>query len=445
MPRIRNSRRKHEDDKRALLASLRLDRPLALPDFGNLTLRPQEDLLLWLDRSGLTLYLLARLRKTAATLSISPGLLRQLELRLDANRHRTGILLQQLASVMNALQYLGIPCAVLKGFSLTPEFCFDPSYRHQTDLDLLIDSAHVAAAADALARLGYHRVSRPSPDEFAFSTPLRRTPTPRDFIYDLPWHLAVELHPTLWEPVSGIAIESPHVDFRNTHTHKVLGVEFPALPLEQTLLLQLLHVFRHLVGGWIRPSWLYELARFVNGPLATPAVCSQLLSLLSSGAVSTQTAHACGLSLAMAAQVFGASVPPLLQTQLIDIMPQRSRQWSRLFAERFALSELCGTKLGLLVESAFAPDSATWRKHLVRRLFPVSGRPSLGAIQAESTARRWRHRLSSAANIAGRIHFHFFSGTELAWEALRWRLRTASSAAKPQEPSPGGLLSPPGI
>jgi hypothetical protein len=427
------------EEKLAILRFLRFSETLdlRLPQISG---RRESELLLWLDQSGLALYFLVRLRQTGTALCFPEKILRMLESRLDANRTRTRLLLEQLAQVVSLLEVRGIPYAVLKGFSLVPEFCPDPFLRHQSDIDLLLAREHVPAAAAALAECGYGRIPSSCAEEFVFSTPLRQTPSKWDNIY-APREKRVEIHVSLWDPFPDIAVDAPKVELRDLPLRQLMSVQFRTLPLEHLLLVELLHVFRHLLGSWIRASWLYEIARFLNGSEATSEVASRMLSAIPS----PNTAHACAVALAMAGTVFRCAIPGVLQQELILKMPESSRRWVHNYAERYLLVGLSGSKLGLLLERAFAPTPQAWRLHLARRIIPVHGRASLGAVTPVTSLQRWRHRLHQAAHVLGRVQFHAFSAMELAWEAFLARRRWAGMKSRGQEPKPGGLLSPPGI
>jgi hypothetical protein len=401
-------------EKLEILHCLRFTENREAPRLDHLSWREQSALLLWLDQSGLALYLLDRLRQANAVRCLPENIACRLEDKLEANRKRTGLLVEQLAEVVSLLEAGGIPYAVMKGFSLSPEFCSNPVLRHQTDIDLLLARKDVAAASTALESCGYSRIPSLFEEEFVFSTPLRETPSRRDNIY-APRERKIEIHVSLWDPVCGIAVDAPELDLKNVSAREVMGVKFCALPLEQAFLLQLLHVFRHFLGGWIRPSWVYELGWFLGGPRATSNVCASMLSLIPS----PNTVHACGLCLSMATTVFRGRIPSLLEQELLANMPEPSRRWAEHYAERFLLSDISGTKLGLLVERAFAIDPQGWRTHLMRRMLPFRSRPHLGTVQPGTASLRWRHRLHEAGHFIGRLKFHITSGIELGWEAFR--------------------------
>jgi hypothetical protein len=426
--------------KLAIFHFLRLRGAAEPPRFDSLSSREQSALSLWLDHSGLALYFAHKLQQTNALHNVPAEMVCKLKDNLHANRIRVGLLLQQLAQVVSLLEARGVPYAVLKGFSLAPEFCPDPVLRHHTDIDLLLHRSDVPAASAALLEHGYDRLPSLFEDEFVFSTPIQKSPSRQDDIY-APRERKVELHLSFWDPVPGISIESPAIDLSTVSRREVVGVQFFTLTLEQIFPLQLLHLFRHLLGGWIRPSWVYELAYFLNSPHATSDVCSRMLRSIPS----QNTANAYALSLSIAAKVFGAPVGLLLQQELLAVMPRQGNWWTQTYAERFLLSDLSGSKLGLLVEHCFATDRLAWRAHLLRRLLPYRSRPHLGVLRTSSRSAHWHHRLREASHFLRRLAFHAASDIELGWELLKARGWRSKATPGWRNRHSGGLLSPPGV
>jgi len=423
------------NEKLALIRCLSPNERFQPVQLRRLSSGQQRALLLWLDQSGLALYLLARLQQVDAT-SLLPGeLLVGLQQRLEANRRRTDVLKEQLAQVVAALDRRRLPYAILKGFSLSPQFCPDPALRHQIDIDVLIRPEHTSAASDAILSSGYRRIRSLTPGELVFQTPLSKTPSRRDEVYSLPKHFKVELHSSLWEEVGGMTLNAPADNLLYTLRRFVEGVSFPVVPTERALIFHLLHVFRHLLAGWIRPSWLYEIAWFLNAPDANPELCRRAMTLISN----TLSAQACGLPLCMASQLFQVEIPAPLARGLVDTLPREMKAWCSEYAERVVLCDPEGTKLGLLVERSFAKDRRAWRKRLLRRLAPFQGRPYLGDVEAGQVIPRWSHRLKNGLFLLQRLRFHLIADLEFSWEALRFSKRLRN-LPRPPVNDHGGLF-----
>ena len=111
--------------------------------------------LLWLDHAGLALYLLRRLQSLKATDILPPSILRRFEDNRAQNRRRLDDMVDQFATINKGFYRAGVNLAVIKGFSLTPEFCPDASLRTPSDLDYLIDKQSLPLARRVLEEAGY--------------------------------------------------------------------------------------------------------------------------------------------------------------------------------------------------------------------------------------------------------------------------------------------------
>src|SRR5262249_24229473 len=92
----------------------------------------------WLDNSGLTLYFLQKLNDAGATDTLPKKVLSQLERDFASNRRRVAMLSRCFAAVNCSFDDAGIRYAVVKGFSLVPDFCASADLRYQGDFDYLI-------------------------------------------------------------------------------------------------------------------------------------------------------------------------------------------------------------------------------------------------------------------------------------------------------------------
>ncbi len=119
-------------------------------DFGRMarfSLRDWERTVGWLDRAGLTLYLLERLRGCGATEVLPPRVFDRFEQNLTDNRCRVDHLLSETGCINEKFDQAGVEYVVIKGFSLWPEFCGDPYLRTQCDLDYLVARQSLRSAS----------------------------------------------------------------------------------------------------------------------------------------------------------------------------------------------------------------------------------------------------------------------------------------------------------
>lgn len=114
------------------------------------------------------------------------------------------------------------------------------------------------------------------------------------------------------------------------------------------LILQLLHVFRHLLSSWIRQSWLYEICYFLNHNREGNEFWKTFLRFISED---QPTSDACGMVLALCSLVFKVQLPEIVDESLMPKLPRPLREWVRLCGEQFVLSDMRGTKLGRMIHA----------------------------------------------------------------------------------------------
>jgi hypothetical protein len=394
------------------------------PDFSNLHLlktcgrKDVERFLQWLDHSGLTLYFLSRLKDYKGIEHVSVSFREALDRRFRSNCNRVEKMLREFGKVNDALKNRGVSHAFLKGFTLTPEFCPDPCLRHQSDIDILVHSASVQEAMQALIECGYSREDSDVSSEIRFTTPLQHIPSHHDDIYDTSTQREVELHTSIWEKTGHVSLSTPNDCLEKARLRSLRDIDFFSLSAEDMFLMQVLHAFSHLLGSWVRVSWLWEIHYF----LKKHAEENELW-----GAIRTRAGDdpilrkAMGLVLGLTKELFDSSLPELLNDWCVRTLPERVETWMRHFGIRWALSDLEGSKLTLFIHQEFLEDAGEWNAYLLRRVIPVPGRPSIGHIQASDVKIRLMAHASQVMFAGQRLVFHSTALLILAWEGVRWR------------------------
>src|SRR5580704_8952961 len=152
----------------------------------------------WLHDAGLALYLLQKLRQGNVTDIVPTATLSRLEENLAANRRRVAYMARQFEFLNQKLSAAGVRYAVVKGFSLVPQFCPDASLRHQSDFDYLVDNQSLALAQTVLEDAGYSLQKR-KPNELIFLRPSAGAPPPADEQYEAHSPHAVDLRCAFWD------------------------------------------------------------------------------------------------------------------------------------------------------------------------------------------------------------------------------------------------------
>src|SRR5581483_835806 len=273
-----------------------------------------ERLLLWLDESGLALYFLRRVEQERELASLSAKLQEGLLSRQELNRGRVAEMLREFARVNDALSSAGVRYAVLKGFSLVPDFCPDPDIRHHNDIDVVVHPESLPKAVSVVSASGYRRIFSESPGEYKFILPLPRLSLHRSHIYACPGIGILELHLSACESSPGRKQPSLPDVFEHIATQELRGIVFPVLSMDDKLLVHMLHVFRHLTIMSVRTSWLYELSIFL-GTNRCPSWSRRFCQRAGSDKL---VRHSCGVTLLLSHNLFGMAIPDALHSWCID-------------------------------------------------------------------------------------------------------------------------------
>lgn len=389
--------------RRAVLACLQQN-PKS-PDLSCLT-EPRVDgcqVLNWLDDSGLALYLLDRLRALNLTSALNLCFVNALEARLESNRCRTASMLQEFARVNTTLQSIPITYAVMKGFALPSEFCPEPWLRHQCDIDLLVTPGSVRDVQEALEGLGYKVESADPSGEICLAIRSGHVPSSTDYLYEPPKNRHVEIHSEFHESVSGVTLQVGQEWSENIEWAEIEGVRFPRLQLPYRLLGQILHVFRH-TSSWVRLSWLYEIAYFLEQFHDNSELWVKVDQLTRH---SRKVQNACGVVCKMVGEVFGTAFPDVIEESWIKPLPFRQMAWVRRHGSRWVLQEFTTSeKLGFLLQRDFADSKWSWWQFRFRRY----------AKFLKSILRRSEYSHSLFLRERIRKHINYL------WHCLRWKV-----------------------
>lgn len=375
-------------------------------------------LLTWLDQSGLALYLLNQLQQHDALYRVPAEFREALERRSTANRERTSEMLREFGQIVDSFKKNNVCFCALKGFTLTPEFCPATELRHQTDFDFLVAPESVEAAGRALQYFGYAQQETQQGDEVTFATPLRYIPSSTDDIYAIPRHREVDLLTTIRHVTHGVSIDAPSDFLERVETKTSHGISFPSLPAEDMFCVQVMHAFKHVMGSWVRLSWLVELGYFVDRHYNDVNLWQAVIDRMGRD---PKARSATGLVLSLTNAVFPRSIPPVLVDWCLRSLPPRIETWVAQFGMKMALSDLEGTKVTLFVHREFVDDPGSWNLYLRNRVFPTGRASSIGVVATGGPGARMRVRASQWLHTARRSAFHARELFSLPVEAIRWR------------------------
>jgi hypothetical protein len=386
--------------------------------------REWEHVLRWLDDSGLAFYFLQKLRNTNSN-AVPTWVISRLEGNFAANRQRVDAMSRRFGFLNQRFQEACVRFAVLKGFSLVPQFCADATLRHQSDFDYLVDDQSFAAARRILVEAGYSQKAPDSSHEFVFLMPgTQASRNGEQYSAQAPH--AVELHLDPWDSDDLHRLPGVPRQFsvQRTRIQRVSGLSFPALTEEDAFLLQILHACQHLFTYWIRMSCFFEIGYFLNQRTSDTSLWNRIEQQVGDNLVLREFVV---VITELVAMLFRAPLPEPVRAWGPRIRPA-PRVWIENYARPWAFCEMPAfefrlfprAKLALFLYQQYRDNCA--QKHVVRnRLLTFSrlGRMASAAKDKPSLildVRWWRRQL-----LIRRSLFHALAGLRYLYEIPRWR------------------------
>lgn len=422
---------------KAVVRYLSLDRECADADeLRRFKTRDWQNAFMWLDNAGLTLYLLRRLQALDATEILPPDVLARFEQNLSDNRLRVEEVAKETARINQEFERRSVKYAVVKGLSLVPAYCPDAYLRTQCDLDYLVDRQSLVSAQTSLKTYGYEARGA-SEVQFNFGKPLRRVPSRFDDPYSTLTDPMVELHVSMWDQKTHrVSLDELEFPLENVTTQQWNTLRFSTLSDEDAFLLQMLHVFQHLLACWVKPSWLLEIGHFLKVRQTDAPFWARVNNRWRNA---PRAAEFSAITLVLAEQVFGAPIPPMLEGLRQTLRPEAGL-WLRTYSRTWALGDrplhesslFPDSKLSLLLHREYLPDLRIRRKVMQRYLLPLN-KPSTIAVPVknkpstlvQATWRQW-------AFVAHRLSFHVRSGLRYLWESRRWQRLNRQASLQPK-------------
>ncbi len=396
------------------LASSIVDLLAGSPDFScsrqfsRFGLRDWEISMFWLDASGLALLVEDRIRRDGLSGFIPEKILARLQAAARNNRGRTEAMLAEFARLCSALETAEITFAVLKGFSLVPDYCRTPTLRLQIDLDFLISPEQIDPVSAVMTSLGYELVSR-LPFEVRFASG-SRLPRPHADLYLPPASFVVEFHFGLVDRPE-FSAPMPHDALQRRCWSEQLGIRFPTLAKDDQFLHHSLHAFQDVFMFSLRVSSLFETATFLRISQFDDVFWQDVERRVLQW--DSRIGDKLGLILALAVEVCGAKIPRKLSAWTVERCSPRILLWVRRYGRRWCLHQFPGSKLSILLASEFM-DRRTCLRFARNSLAPRF----LDDRGGRQTSRKAQHR--SWSYTISRAVFHLREAIRLAIEYPAW-------------------------
>jgi hypothetical protein len=375
-----------------------------------LSLREWQDLLRWLDTSGLALYFLDRLCELNMSSLLPQDVIGRLRQNLSDNAKRIAFMIAESASLQVAFQKAGVSYAVLKGFSLWPISVPRIELRSQLDLDFLVAQESAVAARQILEEAGYQL--RASDDKNLDFSANEGSTTSLKTMYETGRVRTAELH--IESVAAGQTSLLTRIDCLRFH-----GLTMPALSPLDLFLGQGLHLYKHLCSQFVRAAHLIEFRRHV---IARHDDAHFWHALERQCAAQPQVGIRLGVVLLLIARVMGPFAPGALTRWTVDPLPLAVHLWVDRYGPRIALAGFPGTKLYLLLEQELealgVPRKHSLRHALLPRRLP---QPISVAVPGESLrAQVNRHFRQFQFNLL-RLRFSCVEGIRYGYESMLWK------------------------
>jgi hypothetical protein len=379
----------------------------------HLTRRDWQDLLLWLDTSGLALYFFDRLEKLNLLGILPLPVHARLKRNLEDNSKRIDAMIAESVRIQSRFQAAGLSYAALKGFSLWPISVPRVELRSQLDLDFLVAEEGAAEARKILEDFGYrlNAVAGESRTTWEFVTD-EFCPSSLEYLYKSNARRSLDLH----IDAPSLGRESRLFRSRTLPFH---GIQMPVLSPLDLFLGQGLHVYQHVCCEFIRTAHLVEFYRHIVARQRDDAFWNRLRTQIEND---RETCVRLGMVVLLLSRVMGRFAPDALTCFTVDQLPPTASLWADLYAHRIALASFPGSKLYLLLREEMKPMGLAAKRTLHQALVPRAMPPAIEpAVPGETALARMNRYYRQARFFLFRLRFHLFEGSRFVFESIFWR------------------------
>jgi len=396
-----------------------------LREFGA---RDWMDCLPWLRLSSLELLLVERMKTSNCAHVIPSGLSPVLDEDAALNRQRLAAMKQEFESLLGLMKASGAPYAVLKGFSLVPDYCPAPQFRNQYDFDFLISAAGLPRVDALLRNAGFIRKYPESPVRPVVYHHAQRIPHPPSTlagIFSPDLHRSLEVHTQLWESgTEGLGVNWPGDPLSRLIQKDWEGLIFPVLAAEDALLFQVLHTFRHILNNWCRLSWFHEIAVLLQRRSGDETFWMDFRRLVQG---QERLCQCVGIVFQLASRLFDAEVPHAIRPFTSGTITPAMALWVERYGIRSAMQNFSNDKCSLLLHELFVEDTAAWSRIRSHRLFPRHKPHTVVSLEGSHGPRLWPARFKQALHALRRMRFHLIAGLKYMGALPLWAIETRPS------------------
>ena len=402
--------------KDAIIASFSQPASSVAAQLAEFSIHDWRGILIWLDLSGLALYLLDRLIHLRLLSSLPAPIRERLEQNLADNRERASALFSETVAISKELHQARIPFAVLKGVTLCPELVSDITLRCQADIDILISETDAIAVRDILVGFGY-RLNTIKGHEWSFtagvSMPMKSTD-----IYRIRPQRQVELH--LLSPAAPGCEAHQENLLARARPRLIQGAELPALSPPDMFIQLARHIFKHLCSEHTRAQWVLEFCRFIEMRKDDREFWRNVEMM---AGPEPQAMLAIAATTHLAYSVFGLCAPEALTSWTSANLPLPVRLWIETYGRRVLLAQFPASKFYLFLRQQLEMNNSAqrvvvWHHLLPRHWWPV---PVTSGKKDERLIDRISRYCLEARVALMRFRFHMRTGIPFVIESWRWQ------------------------
>jgi hypothetical protein len=196
------------------------------------------------------------------------------------------------------------------------------------------------------------------------------------------------------------------------------GQSLPRLSSVDQFIGQASHILGHLCGPSTRVAWLLEFMRHTRMHFADRQFWNDVSQRI---AGKREDEIAVGVASLLASDIFGAEIPGLLESGVVNRLPDGVRLWAELYGRRAILADFPGTKLHLLLREQVYSGDPHWRRQKISALLPQRRAPRILPVRRDVGMRQWlRSEIYQLRYDLFRLRFHVVEGLRYVVEARQW-------------------------
>lgn len=322
------------------------------------------------------------------------------------------------SELAHSLRNVGAEHLVLKGFAQSPDYVADPRLRMQSDIDVFCPPKSIVGARDALFELGYEPQQglEHHPDDHL--PPMKRKTDWkwRGDAFDPDMPISVELHFRFWNRTTTRLNPQGLEQFWVRRIERRMdSFILPTLSRIDGLGYSALHVFRHLLMGYLIPSHVYELAWFLETNADNEVFWKDWRGLHDDSLRRLEA-----VCFRLASEWFACSLPEEVAKE-IDCLPTSVQQWFLKYGDSPLNALIRPNKDALWLHLSLLESRHTKILAFCDSLLPVRVPPA-------KAVGHWSLRAYSKflEHASSRLCYHLRVLPQTLWKGFRWWWSTKS-------------------